>query len=58
MAQGVYFIIREAMINAARHAGVSSIRAEIGSDDHQIQIVVTDNGRGFSFTGRRTRRPG
>lgn len=50
-AQEVYFIIREAMINAARHAGASFIRAEIGFTDHQMRIVVADNGRGFSFTG-------
>jgi len=52
MAQEVYFIIREAMINAARHAKASSIQADISSTDHRLQIVVTDNGHGFPFTGR------
>ncbi|HBB15890.1 MAG TPA: hypothetical protein DCZ97_02420 [Syntrophus sp. (in: bacteria)] len=52
MAQEVYFIIHEAMINAARHATASFIQADISSTDHQLQIVVTDNGNGFSFTGR------
>jgi signal transduction histidine kinase len=52
MAQGVYFIIHEAMINAARHAKASSIQAEISSTDHQLRIVVTDNGHGFPFAGR------
>ena len=52
LAQGVYFIIREAVINAARHAGASSIQAEISYTDHQLQIVVTDNGHGFPFAGR------
>lgn len=52
MAQEVYFIIREAMINAARHAKASSIQAEVSSTDHQLQIVVADNGHGFPFTGR------
>jgi signal transduction histidine kinase len=52
MAQGAYFIIHEAMINAARHAKASSITAEISSTDHQMQIVVSDNGHGFPFAGR------
>jgi signal transduction histidine kinase len=52
MAQGVYFIIHEAMINAARHAKASSIQAEISSTDHKLQIVVADTGHGFPFTGR------
>jgi signal transduction histidine kinase len=52
IAQGVYFITREAIINGARHAGASSIKAEITSTDHQMKIVVADNGRGFPFTGR------
>ena len=52
MAREVHFIIREAVINAARHADASSIHAEISSTDHQLQIVVTDNGHGFPFTGR------
>jgi signal transduction histidine kinase len=52
MAQEVYFIIQEALINAARHANASSIRTEVNSTDHQLQIIVSDNGHGFSFTGR------
>ena len=52
MAQGIYFIIREAMINAARHAEASSILAEICAANHRLQIVVSDNGHGFPFAGR------
>ena len=52
MAQEIYFIIQEAMINAVRHARASSIQAEITSTDHQLQIIVTDNGHGFPFDGR------
>lgn len=51
IAQGVYFITHEALINAARHAAASSIKAEISSTDNQLQILVSDNGHGFSFTG-------
>jgi signal transduction histidine kinase len=52
MAQGIYFIIHEAMINAARHAEASSILAEICAANHRMRIVVTDNGHGFPFAGR------
>lgn len=52
MAQGVYFIIHEAMINAARHARASSVQAEMSSTDHQLKIVIADNGQGFPFYGR------
>ena len=52
VAHEVYFIVHEAMINAARHAKASSIRAEIIGGPHSLRIVVTDNGSGFSFRGR------
>lgn len=52
MAQEVYFITHESMINAARHSKASSIKVEISSTDHQLQILVTDNGHGFPFTSR------
>jgi len=51
-AQEVYFIIQEAIINAVRHARASTIQAEITSTNHQLQIIVTDNGQGFPFDGR------
>lgn len=52
IAQEVYFIAHEAMINAARHAKASSIHTEIISEPNSVRIVVTDNGSGFSFRGR------
>jgi signal transduction histidine kinase len=53
LAHGVYFIIREAIINAARHAMASSVKVGISSTDHQLQIAITDDGQGFPFDGRR-----
>jgi signal transduction histidine kinase len=47
-----YFIVHEAMINAARHSKASSIHAEIIRDPNVLRIVVADNGSGFSFRGR------
>jgi signal transduction histidine kinase len=51
VAHEVYFIVHEAMINAARHAKASSIHAEIISEPNSLRIVVTDSGSGFSFRG-------
>lgn len=52
VAHEVYLMVHEAMINAARHAKASSIRAEIMGDPNSLRIVVTDDGSGFSFRGR------
>jgi signal transduction histidine kinase len=51
MAHGVYYLVREALFNAARHAGASSIELKIHAQDQEIWITVADNGRGFSFRG-------
>ena len=53
LAQEAYFIIREAIINAARHAMASSVKVGISSTDHQLQIAITDDGQGFPFDGHR-----
>lgn len=52
-AQGIYFIIREALVNAARHAKASSVQAAISAEDGRLRITVADNGGGFPFRGRR-----
>ena len=52
VSHDVYFIVHEAMINAARHAKASSIHAEIIGEPKSLHIVVTDDGSGFSFRGR------
>jgi signal transduction histidine kinase len=51
-AHEIYFIVHEALINAARHAKASAIHAEITSDRDKMRIVVADNGCGFPFHGR------
>jgi len=49
----VYFIVREALINVARHAGASTARTTIAVDEARLRITVIDDGRGFPFEGRR-----
>jgi signal transduction histidine kinase len=43
----LYFIGREAIANAFRHANASQIRVEIGSDGQKIQLRCHDDGRGI-----------
>jgi signal transduction histidine kinase len=52
LADQIYYIVSEALVNAARHSGGSVIEAELGVRDGAVVIVVTDNGRGFPFQGR------
>ena len=51
LAQEIYFIVHESMINAARHARASSVHAELSVECDRMRIVVADDGRGFPFRG-------
>jgi signal transduction histidine kinase len=53
VAHDVYFLVREALINVARHAGASRARTTIAVDADRLHITVSDNGHGFPFEGRR-----
>jgi signal transduction histidine kinase len=48
----IYQILREAMINAARHARAQTITFRVGIDEDAVQLTVADDGEGFPFTGR------
>jgi signal transduction histidine kinase len=52
LANGIYRIVREALVNAAKHAHASAVRVEVDVRDSLAHITVADNGRGFSFRGR------
>ena len=51
LADEIYHIAHEALINAARHAHASVARLEVGAQDNELQIIVADNGTGFPFRG-------
>jgi two-component system NarL family sensor kinase len=51
LAHEIYYIVHEALVNAARHAHASTVRTELGSQDDHVRITVTDDGRGFPFRG-------
>jgi signal transduction histidine kinase len=51
LASDICHIVHEALVNAARHADASHVRVSAGAHEDQVDIVVTDNGRGFPFHG-------
>ena len=44
----VYRVVQESITNAIRHGGASKIHLEIYSDEGELHIIVTDNGKGCS----------
>jgi signal transduction histidine kinase len=54
LVHDIYYIVHEALVNAARHACASAVCAELELYDDHVQIVVADNGRGFPFRGHYT----
>ncbi len=43
-----YMIIKEALNNAAKHSGATSVKLEISEVDHRILFSLKDNGKGFN----------
>lgn len=54
LAREVYNVVREGLVNAARHGEASAVRLVIRRDGDRLSITVADNGRGFPFEGRLT----
>ena len=51
-ADDLYLLLQEAVMNAVRHSGASTVWFEAERRDGQVTAVVGDNGRGFPFKGR------
>ena len=51
LACEIHQIVREALVNAARHTLASLVCVSIGYDVDWIRITVADNGQGFPFQG-------
>jgi signal transduction histidine kinase len=47
----LFEIVRELLFNVVKHAAVDRARVELGIDDDQLSIVVSDEGRGFDPAG-------
>jgi len=51
LSQGLYLMIHEALINAAQHAGASSVCVTLSVQGTSGHLMVRDNGRGCPFHG-------
>jgi signal transduction histidine kinase len=51
LAREIYQIIREGLVNAARHSHASIVQVDLQVDDHNARVTVSDNGFGFPFRG-------
>ena len=55
MARDLYHLVREALINAARHGAASVAEVRLAAPEAGIiAMSIGDNGKGFEFTGRYT----
>jgi len=45
--EAVYRIAQEALHNALRHGSPQRVRIQLSTSDHNLRLVVTDDGRGF-----------
>jgi signal transduction histidine kinase len=53
LGREVYHLVREALVNAARHGEAASVQVRVAqSAGSEVAITVTDDGRGFPFQGR------
>jgi signal transduction histidine kinase len=48
----LFQIYREALHNVKKHASASHVVVKMGQDEAKVYLVIDDNGRGFSFSGR------
>jgi signal transduction histidine kinase len=47
VAEQVYKITREALINVAKHASAQQVRVQIGQSDFHNYVLIEDDGHGF-----------
>jgi signal transduction histidine kinase len=52
ITQGLPLMVHEAVVNALKHAQPSRVSVEVQRNADALQVVVSDDGRGFSFRGR------
>lgn len=50
--QEIYFLLREGLVNCAKHAAASKARVEMQLTNKYINLIISDDGRGFPYLGR------
>ena len=51
LLEGVYRIVQEGVLNAARHADPSLVSVDIATGDGEVRLRISDDGCGFPFHG-------
>ena len=51
LLEGLYRIVQEGVLNAARHADPSLISVDFAVDAGEVRLQIIDDGRGFPFHG-------
>lgn len=56
--QSLYFVIKEALNNLLKYAGATAVQVQVGQQQGQLKVTITDNGCGFDplLTDNRTGR--
>ncbi|HEY8534906.1 MAG TPA: sensor histidine kinase [Vicinamibacterales bacterium] len=54
LANDLFLLIHEALVNAARHARASAVTLAVLRENHRLAIAVSDDGQGFPFAGQYT----
>jgi signal transduction histidine kinase/ligand-binding sensor domain-containing protein len=57
-AINLYRIVQESLNNIVKHSGASEARLLVRRNSREIEVVVEDNGQGFSHPDETARRPG
>jgi len=52
LCRELFQIYRESLHNIKKHANASHVVVKLAQDEAKVYLVVDDNGRGFSFSGR------
>jgi signal transduction histidine kinase len=48
----VYYIVSEALTNAAKHANASVVQIDVDTDDWMVHLTISDDGKGGADPGR------
>jgi signal transduction histidine kinase len=54
VAEQLLAVLREALSNAARHAGATSVVVEVIASPEEVALIVRDDGKGLKTEGRRS----
>ena len=52
MAEEIYRVVKEGLTNAALHSHATRVSVAVGIRNERAHIIIEDDGRGFSFSGR------